>query len=83
MYEVIISKKSEKFLDKLNSKDRQRIINAFKKLRIRPQAYIERLVDSKLYKFRIGEYRAFIDIYNDKLIILVIKIGHRKNIYKE
>ena len=37
MYEIILSKRVEKFLDKLNSKDRERIILSLDKLRIRPE----------------------------------------------
>ena len=34
------------------------------------------------YKLRIGDYRVIIDLEKDKLIVLIIKIGHRKNVYK-
>ncbi|MFO7710226.1 MAG: type II toxin-antitoxin system RelE/ParE family toxin [Candidatus Woesearchaeota archaeon] len=79
MYEIIIAKKVEKYLDKLNSKDRERIIHALEKLRIRPEAYLVRLVGEKSYKFRVGQYRVIVDLDKTKLLILVIKIGHRKN----
>lgn len=82
MYEIIISKRVEKFLDKLNSKDRERIVLSLDKLRIRPESYLKRLVGNKSYKFRVGDYRLIIDVENDKLLILIIDIGHRKNIYK-
>lgn len=81
MYEIIIAKKVEKYLDKLNSKDRERIIHALEKLRIRPEAYLVRLVGEKSYKFRVGQYRVIVDLDKTKLLILVIKIGHRKNVY--
>ena len=83
MYEIIVSKKAEKYLDKLNSKDRERIILALRKLKIRPQAHLIRLVGEKSYKFRVGNYRLIIDLNNNQLQVLVIKIGHRKNIYKK
>ncbi len=82
MYEIIITKKVEKFLDKLNSKERERIIFALEKLRIRPEAYLKRLVGEKSYKFRVGNYRLIIDLNKNYLQVLVVKIGHRKNIYK-
>ena len=34
-----------------------------------------------LWSLRIGDYRAIYQIKNNELIILVIKIGHRKNVY--
>ncbi len=82
MYEIIIAKSAEKFIDKLNSKDRERIILALEKLRFRPEAYLKRLVGEKSYKFRVGNYRLIVDLDKNQLSVLIIKIGHRKNIYK-
>lgn len=82
MYEIILSKRVEKFLDKLNFKDRGRIILSLEKLRIRPESYLKRLVGEKSYKFRVGDYRLIVDLKTNKLLVLVIDISHRKNIYK-
>ena len=80
MYEIILAKNVEKYLDKLNYKDRERIINSLDKLRIRPEHFLVRLVGSKSYKFRVGNYRLIIDLNKDKLIVLVVEMGHRRNI---
>jgi len=82
MYEVVFVERVEKYLDKLNRQDKYRILNSLNKLRIRPQAYLTRLVGEKSYKFRVGDYRLIIDLQHDVLIVLVVKIGHRKKIYK-
>jgi len=82
MYSIIYSKKAEKQLDKLEQDIRIRILKSLEKLRIRPEAYVEKLVGDPSYKFRVGDYRILVDIDNKKLIVLVIKIGHRRNIYK-
>lgn len=34
-----------------------------------------------VWRYRVGNYRILADILDDKLIIQVIKIGHRKNVY--
>ena len=34
------------------------------------------------YRVRIGDYRVIYTVFDDKLIIQVIKIGHRKDIYR-
>ncbi len=81
MYQIILVKNAEKFLDKLDSKNRERIILALEKLRFRPEAHLKRLVGEKAYKFRVGDYRLIIDLNKEQLIVLVVKIGHRKNIY--
>ena len=35
-----------------------------------------------LWRFRVGEYRVICDIQDAELIILVIKVGNRKNVYR-
>jgi len=48
----------------------------------RPLQYAEKLVDSSLgeYRFRIGDYRVIFDLEGD--VILVLRVGHRREIYK-
>lgn len=82
MYNIIFSQKAERFLDKLNASDRERIIRALERIKIRPENFLEKLIGKDSYKFRVGNYRLFIDIEQDKLLIMVIKIGYRKNVYK-
>ncbi len=36
---------------------------------------------ARLWRYRIGAYRLICDIQEDKLVILVLLIGHRKNVY--
>lgn len=33
------------------------------------------------WRYRVGDYRILADIQEDKLVILVINVGHRRNIY--
>jgi mRNA interferase RelE/StbE len=82
IYEIIFTDTSRKQFKKLEKNVQERIIKALERIRIRPEAHVRKLVGDPGYKLRVGEYRIIIDIYKDKLIILVIKIGHRKNIYK-
>ncbi|MDP7180102.1 MAG: type II toxin-antitoxin system RelE/ParE family toxin [Candidatus Woesearchaeota archaeon] len=82
MYQVIFTPKAEKQLKKLPKDVQVRIINALKRIRIRPESHLTKLVDDPVYRFRVGDYRLFIDIIHDKIILLVVKVGHRKNIYK-
>lgn len=39
--------------------------------------------DNSFHKFRSGNYRIIYEIHNDRLAILVVKIGHRKDVYKK
>ncbi|MFH1257138.1 MAG: type II toxin-antitoxin system RelE/ParE family toxin [Candidatus Diapherotrites archaeon] len=82
MFEVIFSGKASRELKKLEKPLQERIIAVIERARIRPENYFERLVGETAYKLRVGDYRILAEIDRGKLIILIIKIGHRKNIYK-
>jgi len=81
LYEIIFSQKAKKQLFKLEKNIQERIITALERIRIRPEVYITKLVGDPGYKLRIGNYRVIMDINNNNLLILVIKVGHRKDIY--
>ena len=82
MYSVELSRLSEKQLYNLEKDEQIRIVSALDRIRIRPYPYISKLVGSPYFKLRAGDYRIILDIKEGKLLILVIEIGHRKNIYK-
>ena len=83
MYEIIFSQKAKKQLLKLEKVIQERIISALERIRIRPEVYITKLVGDPGYKLRVGDYRVIMDIDKDNLLILVIKVGHRRNIYEK
>jgi len=62
--------------------DQKRIIPTLEQIKIRPQAHVTKLVGDLGYRLRVGDHRVILDIDEGNLIILVIKIGHRKKIYK-
>ena len=35
-----------------------------------------------LYRIRVGDYRIVYQIHDDRLIVLVVRIGHRKDVYR-
>ncbi len=81
MYEIEFSDTAKKQFKKLERNIQERIISSLERIKTRPEAYLTKLVGSDEYKLRVGNYRVIIEINNEKLIILVIKVGHRKNIY--
>lgn len=82
MWEVLFSDTAKKQLEKLDRTIQERIINALERIRIRPETRITKLVNESAYKLRVGDYRIIIDLHQDKLLILIIKVGHRREIYK-
>ena len=82
MYEIIFSNEAKKQLFKLEKSIQRRIIAALERIRIRPESYITKLVRDPGYKLRVWDYRVIMDIDNNNLLILVIKVGPRRDIYK-
>jgi mRNA interferase RelE/StbE len=82
MYEIVFANSAAKSLRKLPNDKQKHILAVLERARIRPGSFFERLVGEKAYKLRAGDYRIIAEIYRDRLVILVIKIGHRRDIYK-
>lgn len=81
MYEIIFSDGALQQLKKLERQIQERVIKALERIRLRPYAYLQKLVGDSGYKLRVGDYRVIMDVDQGNLQILVIKIGHRKNVY--
>ena len=81
MYEVIFSENARKQFSKLEKSIQERILATLERARIRPEAHLERLVGFPYFKLKASDYRIIIELDRGNLIIHVIKIGHRKNIY--
>ncbi len=81
-YEITFTDTSRKQFRKIEKDVQERIIKILERIRIRPESYVKKLVGDPGYRLRVGDYRVILDIQKSELIILVIKIGFRKNIYK-
>ena len=81
-YSIVFSPPAQKQFDKLEKSVQDRILSSLDRLKVRPYEYVKKLSGYQYYRFRVGDYRLILDIINDKLIIIVIEVGHRKNIYK-
>ncbi|MFH0961795.1 MAG: type II toxin-antitoxin system RelE/ParE family toxin [archaeon] len=81
MYEVFFTERARDQLGKLPREDRERISRAIERARFRPFDYFIRLVGDSAHKLRVGNYRIIADIDGKKLVILVLRVAHRKNVY--
>ena len=84
MYSVIVSKSAKKTLSKLPNEVVKKILDALDDLveEPRPMGYIQ-LKGRSGYRIRVGNYRVIYDVNDDELLILVMEIGNRKEIYKK
>jgi len=82
MYGVILQKPAEIFLKKIDKFERDKIIKKLKNLKDNPELGKPLTGNlAGLWSLRIGDYRAIYQIRKSELLILVLKIGHRKNAY--
>ena len=86
MYSIEISRIAEKEITKVfksNKKLYQRIISAIEALAENPEAgKALKNVLKGYYSYRVGAYRIIYTILRKKLIITVIDVGHRREVYK-
>jgi mRNA interferase RelE/StbE len=81
-FEVILSEESQKFLKKCDKSTKDRILDRLENLREDPRIGKPLTANlTGLWSLRIGDYRAIYQIKDNELIVVVIKVGHRKNIY--
>jgi mRNA interferase RelE/StbE len=80
-FEIIWSEPAIRSLKKLDRPVAKRIFDAVSRLRDEPNRWVERLVNSPYYRMRVGDFRVIVDIQGGRLRVLVIKVGHRKNVY--
>ncbi|MDO9141629.1 MAG: type II toxin-antitoxin system RelE/ParE family toxin [Methylobacter sp.] len=83
-YEIIIKPSTEKSFARLEKAQQIKIVKAIENLAAnpRPQGFKKLKSDAELYRIRVGDYRIIYSIDNNVLIITVVKVGHRKDIYK-
>ncbi len=81
MYSIDYTEFAAKQIRKLPKDVQARILTAVERIRVRPYSYVKKLAGNDNYKLRVGDYRIIVDIFDEKLLILVVKAGHRQNIY--
>lgn len=79
---VKIDDKAKEDIKKLPKEIQQRIIDKLTQSQVNPFHYFMRLKGQTDFKLRIGDYRVIADIKQNERIIEILKVGHRKNIYK-
>ncbi len=83
VYHVTLKKQAIKALEKVNEPYYSNIKKAIYNLanNPRPQGY-KKLKGRDGYRIRVADYRIIYDIFDNELLIDVIELGHRKDIYE-
>lgn len=82
-YQVIVRRSAGKVLARISRGDRQRISAALLALRNdpRPPGTV-RLKGIDQWRIRVGDYRVIYEIRDHVLLVTIIKIGHRSQVYR-
>lgn len=84
VWTVLFSARAKKGLKILPFETKQKIVLKLEEMiKENPYPHLDKMTNSPFYKFRVGVYRVIVTIVNDKLIIHVIKIQHRSQVYKK
>lgn len=81
MYQIEITEIAKRFLKKLDKKEIDIILNKIYSIKNNPYQFLKRLQGQKLWRLRIADYRAIVDVIVSANKIIVLRIGHRKNVY--
>lgn len=84
MYSIELKPQAQKFIEAQSRKIQKQLIKRIEVLATNPHPPQSKLLHKgeALYSFRSGVYRIIYKIQQEKLLIVVAKIGHRKNVYK-
>ncbi len=82
-FKVVIRKKTQRNLEKIDAKYRLKVLAAFVELSNNP--YVGKKLKGEYegqWSYSIWPFRIIYQIKNKELIVLIIRIGHRQNVYK-
>ena len=82
-YRVILPKSIQKELDRLPDEVMKRILARLVELEANPRpSDVKKLKGRPAWRIRVGDYRVIYEIHDRQLQILVITIGHRREVYR-
>jgi mRNA interferase RelE/StbE len=82
-YRVILSRSARKQLERFSNEISNRIFNKLSELEINPRpSGCKKLQNRDAWRIRIGDYRVIYEIYDKVLQVIVVTVGHRREVYR-
>jgi len=82
-YSLVIRRSAAKELEALPLKDRRRVVKRIQRLANEPRpAGCEKLSGEEKYRLRQGDYRILYEIFDRELVVTVVKVGNRRDVYR-
>lgn len=82
-FTVLLHPRAARFLERLEEPLKARIKKRMKELKDAPQEKGERLIHSPFWKIRVEDYRVIYEIDRSQRRIVILFIGHRRNVYDD
>ena len=83
-YSIEVSRSAEKTLKRLPKEDQKRVVESILSLAEDPHPRGARKLSGydDVFRIRVGRYRILYSVSDAEVVIIVLKIGHRKDVYR-
>jgi mRNA interferase RelE/StbE len=82
-YRVILSRSARKQMERLSGEIENRILDKLSELETNPRPIgCKKLQNRDAWRVRIGDYRVIYEIHDQVLQIIVVTVGHRREVYR-
>ena len=82
-YKIEIKKSAQKEIKQLPNKELKKVVDKISSLTNEPRPIgSKKLSGDEKYRIRVGNYRVLYSIEDQILVIYVVKVGHRKDVYQ-
>jgi len=82
-YRVLLHPKASRFLEKAGASVRDQVKQSLRDLENSPERKGERLKHSQFWRVRVGDYRAIYEIDEERKMVIILFVGHRRDVYDE
>ncbi len=83
MYKIELRRRAQRALDRLPKTDFRAVVEAIKELAQTPRPRgVEKVKSTGLWRVRQGDYRIIYAIDDNRQIIIIVRVGHRREIYR-
>jgi mRNA interferase RelE/StbE len=82
-YRLLVKRSAAREIEGLPKADRQRVVKRIEALGSDPRPVgCEKLSGRELYRVRQGSYRIVYEIVEREVVVTVVKVGHRRDVYR-